>query len=145
MKSPTAVRLPILLLGSLALASAFPLPTPLPTPAAAPAPIPAPTGVPMINYFALHAPKPELKDVRPGPQFRRDEGALSRGAASLLLLLDAAAARARATAQWQNLGVNFDALWPAPTSGSHLSKYHNFGSNADSPPDDYYHIEQFLY
>ncbi|KAJ7729421.1 hypothetical protein B0H14DRAFT_3518298 [Mycena olivaceomarginata] len=54
-------------------------------------------------------------------------------------LTDAAAARARATAQWQNLCVKFDALWPAPSSGSH-------SSNADSPPDDYYHIvEQFLY
>ncbi|KAJ7841156.1 hypothetical protein B0H14DRAFT_2587000 [Mycena olivaceomarginata] len=105
MKSPTAVRLPILLLGSLALTSAL----------------------------------PELKDVRPGLQPRRDEGALESGSSFSTAPLDAAAARARATAQWQNLCVKFDALWPAPSSGSH-------SSNADSPPDDYYHIvEQFLY
>ncbi|KAJ7323825.1 hypothetical protein DFH08DRAFT_817305 [Mycena albidolilacea] len=122
MKSPTAVRLPILLLGSLALISALPVPAPLPAPAAAPAPIPAPTGIHMINYFALHASKQELKDVRPGPQFRRDEGVLESGSSFSTAPLDAAATRARATT------------------------YHNVGSNADSPPDDYYHIvEQFLY
>jgi hypothetical protein len=98
MKSPTAVRLPIILLGSLALTSALPVPAPLPTPAAALALIPAPTDVPMINYFALHASKQELKDVWPGPQFRRDEGALESGSSFSTAPLDAAAARARATA-----------------------------------------------